>query len=135
MRLNYEFLVNFARVKKLPICLLLFLGLLASSCEQPELAVPPRQLMPKGQMVSTLIALHLLETRVDGARLPPDSARALYNELQKNLLWSQNISDSVFRQSYRYYAIHEKDLDDIYGQVIDSLSRRGGGGSPMPGRY
>lgn len=112
-----------------------FLGLLAGGCEQPELAVPPKQLMPKEQMVSTLIALHLLEARVDAAQLSPDSGRALYNELQKNLLWSRNLTDSVFRQSYRYYAIHEKDLDDIYGQVIDSLSRRGGGTAPPQGRY
>ena len=124
-------------MKQLFPCLLLLLTLLAGGCERPELAVPPRQLLPKPQMVSLLIALHLLESRVDGARLSTDSARALYNELQKDLLWRRNVTDSAFRKSYRYYAVHGKDLDDIYGEVIDSLSHRSGGTGtiPPPGRY
>lgn len=122
-------------MKKLSIYVVLFLSVLASSCEQPELAVPPQRLMPKPQMVSVLIQLHLLEARVDAARLATDSARALYLEEQKGLLTKYNVTDSVFKQSYRYYAIHDKDLDEIYGQVIDSLSRREGGDTPPnPGR-
>jgi hypothetical protein len=34
------------------------------------------------------------------------------------------VTDSSFRQSYRYYAVHGKDLDDIYTIVIDSLGKR-----------
>jgi cAMP phosphodiesterase len=75
-------------------------------------------------MVAMLIEVHLNESRVDAAALPPDSARAAFNQLQRKLLARYNVTDTIFQRSYRYYAIHNKDLDDIYGIVIDSLAAR-----------
>lgn len=88
------------------------------------MVVPPSQLASKTQMVSVLTDLHILEARVEAARLSTDSARALYNEQQRMVLQQHQMTDSVFRQSYRYYAIHEKDLDNIYAQITDSLTLR-----------
>jgi hypothetical protein len=115
-------------VKNLPARLLLPLLLvltgLLTQCQRPEEAQPPQPLLPKDKMVSLLVAMHLTEARVEGANLPPDSARALYQRLHKDILWRRDISDSLFHQSYRYYSVHEKDLDEIYGIVIDSLTAR-----------
>ena len=104
--------------------LLLVLTGLLTQCQRPEEALPPQPLLPKDQLVSVLVDIHLLEARVEASALPADSARALYLKQHKELLWRHNVSDSVFVQSYRYYSIHEKDLDEIYGVVIDSLERR-----------
>ncbi len=115
---------------RLPFCrpALAALGLLLAlaGCARPEDVPPPAQLLPKEKMVSILVQLHLLEARVEASRLPIDSARALYQSEQRNLLWQNQIpeSDSVLQRSYRYYAINRKDMEEIYKAVIDSLEKR-----------
>lgn len=99
--------------------------LLTASCARPEEAPKPANLVPKDQMVSILIRLHLLEARIEASRLAPDSARSLFLAQQRDLLWQRHISeqDSSFERSYRYYAVHGKDLDEIYTVVVDSLDK------------
>ncbi|NML64734.1 DUF4296 domain-containing protein [Hymenobacter sp. RP-2-7] len=99
--------------------------LLLAGCARPEEAPKPANLVPKDQMVSLLVRLHLLEARIEASRLAPDSARALFLAQQRDLLWQRHISeqDSSFERSYRYYAVHNKDLDEIYAGVIDSLEK------------
>jgi hypothetical protein len=104
--------------------LLLVLTGLLTQCQRPEEAQPPQPLLPKEKMVSLLTEIHLTEARVEGSALPADSARALYLRLHKDILWRHDVSDSLFVRSYRYYSIHDKDLDEIYGLVIDSLMAR-----------
>lgn len=111
---------------KLPptLCALAAGLLLATSCARPEEAPRPANLVPKDQMVGLLVRLHLLEARIEAGRLSSDSARSLFLSQQRDLLWQRHISeqDSSFERSYRYYAVHGKDLDEIYAAVIDSLN-------------
>jgi len=95
-------------------------------CAIPEEVAPPRQLLPKDKMVSLLVQLHLLEARVEGSRLPPDSARALFQAQKTALLWKNDLkaADSLLEHSYRFYAVNNKDMDEIYKAVVDSLERR-----------
>ena len=94
-------------------------------------------------MITLLADLHLLEARVENSRLSPDSARALYLTQKNGLFKQRAVTDSAFQRSYRYYGIHAKDLDDIYGAVIDTLSKREArlspdgklGANPTQGRY
>nr|WP_262906074.1 DUF4296 domain-containing protein [Hymenobacter terricola] len=81
-------------------------------------------MLPKEKLIPLLADLHVLEARVENSRLPVDSSRALYQAQQKDLLWKRDITDSAFQRSYRYYSIHGKDLDAIYGAVIDTLTKR-----------
>ena len=106
------------------LTLLLAACLLLTACQRPENLAPPADLLSREKTISLLAEMHLLEARVENARLAPDSARALYQAQQKNLLWQASVSDSVFLRSYRYYSIHGKDLDEIYAAVIDSLGQR-----------
>jgi hypothetical protein len=106
-----------------------FTGLLLallSGCTIPEEVPPPTQLLPKEKMVSLLVQLHLLEARIESSRLPPDSARALFQAQKKALLWKSGIksADSLLEHSYRYYAVSHKDMDEIYKAVVDSLEHR-----------
>jgi len=75
-------------------------------------------------MITLLTELHVLEARVENSRLQADSARALYLSQQKILMRKQQVTDSAFQRSYRYYGIHGKDLDNIYKIVIDTLKKR-----------
>ena len=108
------------------------LGLLLASlllalpaCQRPEEPVPPTDLLSREQMIALLARLHLLEARVENSRLSPDSSRALYLSQQRVLLQKSAVTDSAFQRSYRYYTIHRRDLDEIYGAVIDTLGRWG----------
>ncbi|WP_426492543.1 DUF4296 domain-containing protein [Hymenobacter sp. 102] len=100
------------------------LALLVTACQKPEEVPVPAKLIPQDKMISVLIEMHLLEARTEAAALPQDSARALFRQAQKAVYWRHNIDDSTFVQSYRYYAVHDKDLDAIYAAVVDSLSLR-----------
>ena len=105
-------------------------GLLAAlllalpACQRPEEPPLPADLLPKEQMIRVLADIHILEARVENSGLSVDSARALFLSQQKALLWRHEVSDSAFQRSYRYYGVHGKDLDEIYGAVIDTLSQR-----------
>ena len=108
-------------------CLSLLLAsllLTLPACQRPEEPLRPADLLPKERLIPLIADLHLLEAQVEGSRLSPDSSRALYLSEQKNLLSKRGVTDSAFQRSYRYYGIHGKDLDDIYGAVIDTLTRR-----------
>ena len=115
-------------MKNLPARLRLFLSVLLAfaftQCQRPEEPMRPELLLPKEKMTSLLTNLHLAEAQVEASRLAPDSARAMFNQLRRDLFWRYETTDSAFYQSYRYYAMHDKDLDKIYGDVIDSLSMR-----------
>ena len=122
--------------------LLLALPLLVTlgACQRPEDAPRPANLMPKDKMVSLLVSLHLLETRIDASQLSPDTARALYQTQQREIFRRAQTSDSTFQRSYRYYGIHGKDLDEIYQAVLDSLGglerklgKPAGNQAPPPG--
>ena len=119
---------NFTAVKSFNHCclslLLASLLLTLPACQRPEEPLRPADLLPKERLIPLIADLHLLEAQVEGSRLSPDSSRALYLSEQKNLLSKRGVTDSAFQRSYRYYGIHGKDLDDIYGAVIDTLTRR-----------
>ncbi|RPD47758.1 DUF4296 domain-containing protein [Hymenobacter sediminis] len=100
------------------------LALLVTACQKNDEVTPPQQLIPRDKMVSLLVELHTLEARADAAGLPTDSSRALFLQARKGLYSRFAVDDSSFVRSYRYYAIHEKDLDQIYAVVVDSLALR-----------
>ncbi|KUG08408.1 DUF4296 domain-containing protein [Solirubrum puertoriconensis] len=106
------------------VFVLLLNTLLFSQCDRPEEPVRPAQLLPRDKMVRVLVDLHLTEARVENAGTSPDSARALFNRESKALYQRHNTSETLFRQSMQYYAIHGKDLEEIYGVVIDSINAR-----------
>nr|WP_262895973.1 DUF4296 domain-containing protein [Hymenobacter rubidus] len=103
-----------------------------SACQTPEEAPVPADLLPKEKMIPLLADLHVLEAQVENSRLSPDSARALFLVQQKAELWKREITDSAFHRSFRYYSIHGKDLDEIYGAVIDTLNKREAKFAPKP---
>ena len=107
----------------LPTLLAAFL-LTASGCQRADEVPAPAQLLPPDKMVRLLIDLHLLESRTEGAALPPDSSRALFRQEQQKMYRRYNVSDSVFTQSFRYYAVHGQQLNTIYKSVVDSLAAR-----------
>lgn len=98
--------------------------LLLTQCDRPDDPAPPAKLLPRDEMVRLLIDLHLTEARVEAARMQPDSARVLFRQQAKDLYQRHHTDETTFEESMRYYAIHGKDLEEIYGTVVDSISMR-----------
>lgn len=101
------------------------LSVLLGACQRPEEPVPPQKLLPKSDFARLLMEMHLTESRIDAAHLARDSSVALFEQVKDSLLQSHHTTDSAFRQTYRYYSIHGKDLQEVYDAVIDSLNLRG----------
>jgi hypothetical protein len=99
-------------------------ALLLGQCGRPEEPTRPEQLLPRQQMVRLLADIHLLEARVEASRLNPDSSKVLYNEHVKKLYRGHNTNETTFRESMQYYAVHGKDLEEIYAAVVDTLAMR-----------
>lgn len=110
-------------MKLISACAGVALTLLAA-CQRPEEIAPPTPLVPKPEMAQLLAEIHLAEVRVDASRLTSDSAQALFLQYKDSLLRRQGITDSAFAKSYRYYTIHDKDLEEVYKLVLDSLEAR-----------
>lgn len=106
--------------------------LVLPACQRPEEVPAPVDLIPREKMAPLLADLHVLETQVENSRLPPDSAKALFREQQHDLFWRWQVTDSVFQRSYRYYTIHNKDLNELYQAVIDTLGQREKKFPPLP---
>jgi Domain of unknown function (DUF4296) len=103
-----------------------------AACQRPEEAPRPADLLPKERMAPLLADLQQLEAQIENSRLAPDSARALFQAEQKNMLWKLQVTDSALQHSYRYYGAHGKDLPELYQAVIDTLKERQKKFAPLP---
>jgi hypothetical protein len=99
-------------------------ALLLSHCGRPEEPTPPAQLLPREKMVGLLADIHVLEAQVEASRISPDSSRVLFTQQVKSIYKRYNTDEATLKQSMEYYAIHGKDLEEIYGIVVDTLSMR-----------
>ena len=84
----------------------------------------PQGILSKPQMVDWMIDIYLAEARTQLIPISRDSAYKLFAPYQDSLLYRKGISDSVLKESYKYYLEHPTDLETIYDNVIDSLSLR-----------
>ena len=88
-----------------------------------SLSEPPPQLLDKDQMVSFLIDLHLAEAKMNYVEAgKTDSLEILFRNYEAYLMSQHGFTDSVYLDSYAYYLDHMELLDDIYSDVVDSLS-------------
>lgn len=91
------------------------------SCE--ESVVPkPEKLIKRKQMIEMLADIHLAEAtytrmRYDSAMKQSKSADFYYSVLNK-----YNTPDSVFEQSFVYYASTPKSFEEMYRKVMNKLS-------------
>ena len=87
------------------------------------LSEPPSQLLSQQEMVSFLIDLHLAEAKMNYIEIGKnDSLEIVFRNYEKYLMNQHGFTDSVYLQSYEYYLDHMELLDEIYSDVVDSLS-------------
>ena len=95
-----------------------------SACDNKStFAERPAQLLTKQEMVSFLVDLHLTEAKMNYAEVRnADSLEILFRNYERHLMEEHGIDDSVYLQSYAYYLENMELLNDIYEDVVDSLS-------------
>lgn len=98
--------------------LLLLSLLMLLSCDQDK---NPPEVLSEDKMVEVLLDIHLNEGISSALPISYDSSQALYNLLEKELFANHGLSDSVFRESMRYYLQFPSRMDQLYERVIDSL--------------
>lgn len=107
------------------LLLLLFCSsLFISSCNSDAtLSKRPENLLNQSEMVSFLIDLHLAEAKMSYVKAGrSDSLEMLFRNYEAYLMDQHGFTDSVYLRSYEYYLDHMELLDDIYSDVVDSLS-------------
>ena len=85
---------------------------------------PPQGILSKEKMIEYLIDLQINEAKLSTLSLPQDTVKEFYDQLQHDLFRKHNIVDSVYYKSLAYYLYDVKEMEDIYGAVVDSLSLR-----------
>lgn len=102
--------------------IVLFLMLLfLSACDKP-IVPKPKELIHEKQMIDMLVDIHLADETYKKFRndsiMENNSAENFYY----SVLAKYEVPDSVFEQSYVYYASTPKDFEKMYRKVMTRLS-------------
>lgn len=80
--------------------------------------------MSEAEMTRVLIEVYIDEEKISRLNLTRDSSEKIF-ELAKPYIFERlGVSDSVFIESYNYYAERPLELEKIYSVVVDSLNLR-----------
>lgn len=101
---------------------LTILFLVALSCGNSK--DKPENLLSKAKMVDILIDIHILESEIQSLRLSKDSSQLLFNTFERQVFNDHQVSKEVYKMSFEYYLEDVKEMERIYGVVIDSLNYR-----------
>ncbi len=106
-------------MKKIFLVLVL---LMSFACVKKE--KQPENLMTKQEMINFLIDLHIIEARLNMSRIPDDTVKLFFNQVEDSLFRKHQVTDSMYYKSYQYYLEHIDEMESIYEAVVDSLSLR-----------
>ena len=101
--------------------MLFLLVVVLSACDKP-IVPKPEKLVREKQMIDMLVDIHLAEAtynkfRYDSIMRDNSSVDFYYSVLAK-----YEVADSVFEQSYVYYASQPKNFEKMYRKVMSKLS-------------
>ena len=94
---------------------------LAVSCGGEE---KPEGILSKAEMVQILEEMYLAEEKINQLALPRDSAKEVFEAMEKKVFEDAIANDSVFQRSFDYYMEHPKDMEMIYTALVDTLQLR-----------
>ena len=105
------------------VAMLMIIFVLVGCHQDSALTKLPPNLLDKQQMVSFLIDLHLAEAKMSYIEVrKTDSLEIVFRHYERYLMDQHGFTDSVYLQSYAYYLDHMELMDEIYDDVVDSLS-------------
>ena len=106
--------------------LLLISGLVLGACSG-EIKLPdaPDDLIPKDSMVVLLKDMTILESAVQNRYKNVTVFYKVMTSSGKAYLKERKITPERFERSYDYYVVHDAELQEIYTEIMDSLTREG----------
>ena len=85
----------------------------------------PRDLIQKDKMSAILIDIHEAEGLVTESRfLNTDSAKILYERLEKDIFKKHKVDTALYYRSYEFYANTLDLMESLYKRVVDTLHIR-----------
>lgn len=84
----------------------------------------PADVLERHAVVQMIGELHLGEAMVLNRNLPQDSSVMLYNIYQDSIMEAHGTDTATFHRSFRFYLRDLVAMDEMYAEVIDSLSLR-----------
>jgi len=85
----------------------------------------PEDLIPQDQMVSVLVEVHMLESKIKNLSIRPlDSAKVVYDHYENLLFADFNITQDQYERSFNYYIENLDEFEDVYTTVVDTLMQR-----------
>lgn len=82
----------------------------------------PKDLYSMEQMAVFLKDIYMLEQKVKELRLPKDSAKVIFVFYENKLYEKHDMTDLLYRESFKYFMDDIKGLTRIYEIIADSLS-------------
>lgn len=101
------------------ICLITIALLFSCATEKK-----PDRLLSEEEMTQAIIEFYVNEEKINRLNLRRDSAEKFFEMAKPILFKNIGVSDTVFRESFEYYAARPVILERIYTIVVDSLSLR-----------
>ncbi|HET8859140.1 DUF4296 domain-containing protein [Marivirga sp.] len=94
--------------------------LIIVSCSGKE-EVPKGVIAPE-KMAEILSDIYLAEHKVNNVRIKQDSAQIVMRHYELKIFEDHNTTDSIYKESFKYYLDNPIKLESIYDIVIDSIS-------------
>ena len=97
---------------------------LMASCMAPE-DKRPNDLIDENRMVDILTEIQVIEARTSRLNLAStDSAYIAYKHQENQIFRKLKVDTAAYRKSYIFYSAHPADMEAIYKQVSDRLTKR-----------
>ena len=74
------------------------------------------------QVAVFLKDLYMLETKMKELKISKDSAKVVFAYYEDKLFEKHSMTDSLYRESFKYYMVDIQGLTKIYEIIADSLS-------------
>jgi len=103
---------------------ILFIGLFLLTFSCVKKPTPPDGIMSQQEMIDLLIDLHIIEAKISMSRIPNDSIKLFFDEVEDSLYHKHHVTDSIYKMSYQYYLENIDLMEEIYSAVVDSMSLR-----------
>ena len=82
-----------------------------------------KDILPKDSMILILTDMHLADADAQVRNLMLDSSRALLKSNYRIIFAHYRINQQRFKKSLNYYTQRPKELDEMYAQVVNNLSK------------
>lgn len=107
---------------KLSLSILMFISLVFHSCTA-EKKNAPQDLIPVEKLTAILVDIHLEEASLAQGSISDSAFQRNRLEAVRSVLTKHRVEKSQYEATMEYYTENPESLEELYGQVINELSR------------